>query len=238
MIEALLGKLSVKPLLIAVVALAVWVIGAHGYILLQSSSHRAAMAAVEGQRDVATNERNTLQRAFDTMDKANSTNVDNVKQLAQALKNQIGREQAVQRALATASDSLTQARERAAAYQSQLRAQREATYATDSTCGEWGRAPVCAAISGSLFDQWEAARNAGGNDRAGGQAGAAAGRHPPVDDQRQPFALSAPAGSAVWPDLPAARGLLQQRAAGNPAIVRPDLGWGLSGQAARHPTGQ
>lgn len=238
MIDALLAKLSVKPLLMAVVALTVYVIGLHGYILLQSSSHRAAMAAVESQRDVATNERNTLQRAFDTMRKANATNVGNVQQLAQALKNQIGREQAVQRALDTASDNLTKARDRAAAYLSQLNAQRDATYATDSTCSAWGNAPVCGAITGSLFDQWEAARNPSGNDGAGGEAGAAAGRHPVVDDQRQPFAVPAAAGSAVWPGLPAARGLLQQPAAGRSAIVRPDLGWGLSGQAARHPTGQ
>lgn len=239
MFANLLAKLSVKPLLFAVCALLLWVAGLHAYILIESNAHKAAITAVEGQRDLAEQERNTLREAFKTMGEANTTNVANVKALAQALKNQIGREQRTAQALAAADTALAAARAKAADYQRQLLAQRTSTYANDPTCAAWGRAAVCGAISGSVFDQWEAARGAGGNDRAGGQAGAAAGADPAPHDRRDPFAAPASTGHPVWgAGVPAARGLLRQPAAGGTAIVRPDLGAGLGRPTAGHPSGQ
>lgn len=239
MFASLASKFTVKPLLIAVgvLLLAVGVLVA--ILLVENSSHRASMAAVEGQRDVAQAEVRTLRQAFNTMFEANTTNVGNVKQLAQALKNQIGREQRTAQALADADTALAAARAKAADYQRQLLAQRTETYANDPTCAAWGRAAVCGGITGSVFEQWEAARDPGRNDGAGGQARAAAGPDPAPHDGRDHFAASAGAEHPVWgAGVPAASGLLRKPAAGSSAIVRPDLGAGLGRQAAVHPSGQ
>lgn len=228
LITNLMAKLSVKPLLIACGVLVLACAALTTTLLISNAAHDAAMARMEGRADKLSAQLSSAQDSAAALYTANQSQTQAIRELQQRLSDAVGQEQRTAEVLQSTTaqrDAERTARQRA---ETALRAQRDQTYATDSTCAAWGRAPVCAAISDSLRQQWEETRaTASGGNGGGGSAQAPAGAHPAAPDRSSPFASRPDPRHPVWGSgVPAADGLLQRQAIGGDAIFRAGMGAG------------
>ena len=154
----MIAKLTVKPLLWASGILLVGVVALAGALVVQGARHDAKVAALD--RDLAGQTQLAGQRAgrIDELTRANeSTGLAN-QQLAKMLDDEVKAGQNTAKLLADARAARDTARTERDAAQTALRKAREVIYATDDSCADWGARPVCGAISDSLSDQWDQAR--------------------------------------------------------------------------------
>ena len=127
-------------------------------IYVKDARHDAAIATADATKDKAEGFVRERDRRITELDAANAGNQDVVRDLQNRLAEAVGQQQAtdkINRDAVAARDAARRERDTALA---KLNSQREHDYATDPTCADWARRPVCGAISRSLRDQWEAAR--------------------------------------------------------------------------------
>lgn len=154
-------------------------------------AEKTKVTAVQTERDSARSESAEKSDQLRALARVNEANRGVADELARRLKEAVGQEQQTQSILAKAVAERDTARRARAAAETKLSQQRQVTYATDPTCREWGARPVCAAISDSVWQQWEAARSGAdaGPDRGGSEAPAGAHR---ADADRGPAAGPGP----------------------------------------------
>ena len=185
----ILSKLTVKPLLWAVGILLVLAVGLIGALVVQGARHSAVVAGLEAQVTTGATDlasaKHDLGVTGQALNNALQTNLSmktSVDDLAQRLQDEVGRRQNTQAVLEQAEQQRDAARSARDSAINTLKTEREKLYATDATCADWGQRPVCAAVSGSVQDQWRRAAGPGGDGGQGGGGGkAAAGA-----DQRHP----------------------------------------------------
>lgn len=177
MLTKLASKLTIKPLLWAIAILLGLVLALSGALWLQHATHAAEVETL--QASVTTLEGREAQasgRALELAD-ANSSQMGVITDLLNRLQAAIKSNERLDELLTEAETrAAVAARERADAL-NKLNAEKERMYATDPTCSAWGRAAVCAGISGGLQQQWEQARSAApaGQASGGGSPAPAAG---------------------------------------------------------------
>lgn len=216
MLDSILGKLTIKPLLIAV-----------GVLLLAlavlTTLYIGRGSTIDSQAETIATQKRALEQAASAIkaaDDANAAAMATVTDLNRRLTEAIGQNQRTEEANAAALAQLDKARRDRDRYRAEAQRLKEATYATDPTCNEWGARPVCPAISDQLRDQW--ARAAGGRGEAGsvGGAGAAAGGPGPEAAGSGPAPAGARPGFALSRILGAGPPLLLEPAAGSHADHR------------------
>ena len=160
----MLSKLTIKPLLWAVGLLLVLSAALSVTVAVQRTLHAAAISELQSKVDRAEREANGLRGQLDAAKGTNRNNAKTIAELAERLDAAITEAERLDELLAEAADTLhttRAARDRALA---QLTTQREQVYASDPSCAAWAAGPVCAAVSGSLFELWGSAARPAGPD--------------------------------------------------------------------------
>ena len=216
MLDSILAKLTVKPLLIAcavqLVALGILTtlyIGRGDTIEAQQGTIAAQKASLE-----------QAGRAITAAGEANAASQAAIEDLKQRLADAIGQNQRTEEANAAAMAQLAAARRDRDRYRAEAQRLKEATYATDPTCNEWGARPVCPAISDQLRDRWARAASGGGEAGSGGSAGAPAGGPGPAASGSGAAPAGAGPGFALSLVLEPGPPLLLEPAAGGAADDR------------------
>lgn len=147
--KGLLWAIGILLLIVAALAAA---------LVVQGARHDAKVAGLD--RDLAGQTQLAEQRAsrIGELTRANASTKDANDQLAKMLEDEVRAGQNTAKLLADARQQRDTARSERDAAQTALRNAREVIYATDPTCADWAARPVCGAISDSLSDQWNQAR--------------------------------------------------------------------------------
>lgn len=224
MFKGWLDKLTITPLLYACACLLLACVGLSTALFVQHWHGKADRADLTVQLSdaqaklyVANTSVTLMQASIDNLQATLTNNAQVSDELAKRLHEAIGINQAIEQANQTAlaeRDAARAARDKAIF---DLKTARNTLYATDPTCGAWGRAPVCGAISGSVFDQWQKAAEpaaGGGEGPHRGSAGAPAGGPGPQPGADPAAGARPDPGSALRPGLRPPRGVLFQPPAG------------------------
>lgn len=203
MFDTFIGKLAVKPLLIACLVLGALLIAASIGLYVQN-------AKIDGLQVAQTALKSENAQLVQTLKDATSTNehqTQTVHQLTDKLREVVGQrdqaEEANRKAVA-ARNAAERARQRAYTELQRIKAD---IYENDPTCAAWGARPVCPAIDDRLRQQWEEARRGDPlGDHRSSDPEVGDGRPVASDDRSAP--APAEAGGAEGTELPEARGLL------------------------------
>ncbi len=177
----IMSKITVKPLLYVIAALALVIVGMGVKMRLDASAHAvrisaysSALAKMTANRDQYRSLAEQRGERIQQVNGANRSNLTTIATLEDKLEQAVGQEQQTAAALAKAITERNAARSARDSALDKLRKDRETTYATDPTCADWGARPVCAAISDSLQLEWDQARqlptDRDQNDRGQGEA--------------------------------------------------------------------
>ena len=147
-----------KGLLYAIGVLLLIVIALSGLIVVKDARHDATVSDLKGKLDGQTQLAGQRGERIGELTGANASTKTANDKLAAMLAAEVGKRQDTDRALAEARAARDTARSERDAAQTALRKTREVIYATDPTCADWAARPVCGAISDSLSDQWDQAR--------------------------------------------------------------------------------
>lgn len=169
MFDSILAKLTVKPLLIAIGVLLLALAVLTALYTSRGATLAAQAETIRAQEATITTARDTILAA----EAANQAAMATIADLNTRLADAIGQNQRVEEANAAARAALAKAQRDRNRYLAELNRLKEATYATDPDCAEWGARPVCPAISDQLRDQWTRSSLGGGEAGSGGGPGAA-----------------------------------------------------------------
>lgn len=216
MLDSILSKLTVKPLLIAC-AVQLVALG------ILTTLYLGRGDTIEAQQGTIAAQKTSLEQAGQAIVAAGEANAESqlvIADLKQRLADAIGQNQRTEEANAAALAQLAAARRDRDRYRAEAQRLKEATYATDPTCADWGARPVCPAISDQLRDRWARAAGGGGEAGSGGSAGAPAGGPGPAAAGSGTPAPGTGAGFALSLVLEPGAPLLLEPAAGGPADDR------------------
>lgn len=205
-----LSALTVKPLLWVIGILLVVIAGMGAGMYVTGAAHDVAMVTIKSDRDGWKGKAEARATRLAEVSASNKANADNVKTLAAKLEEAVGKNQETARILAAAEAARDAARAERDRALSRYQAEREKAYATNTTCGSWGSAPVCGVISDSVRQQWEQTRSGdSGADRAGGRGASAAGADQFYPDRGAQLGTGTGTGDPAGSRVRSGRGLLQ-----------------------------
>lgn len=205
-----LSALTVKPLLWIIGILLVVMASMGATMYVTSAAHAVTLTKAEADRDAWKGKAEARATRLAEVQAANKANADNVTTLAAKLEQAVGKNQETARILAAAEAARDAARVERDRALSRYQAEREKAYATNTTCGAWGSAPVCGVISDSVRQQWEQTRSGdSGADPVGGRGASAAGADQFYPDRGAQLGASTGTGDPARSGVRPSSGLLQ-----------------------------
>lgn len=205
-----LSAITVKPLLWIIAGLLLVVAGMGTTMYVTGAAHEVALTKAESDRDDWKGKAEARATRLAEVSASNKANADNVTTLAAKLEEAVGKNQETALILAAAERARDAARAERDRALSRYQAEREKAYATNTTCGSWGSAPVCGVISDSVRQQWEQTRSGdSGADRAGGRGAPAAGADQFHPDRGADAGAGPGPGDPAWSGVRSSNGMLQ-----------------------------